>query len=575
MTTEKMRINHYFSLLIWGCGILGLAAVSYANSFYGVFHFDDIPGILQFEQVHDLKEAWQYLIQTAWNLNRSFVQLTFAINYVLHGEDLPGWHFVNITLHGINGILLFTVIRQLIIQFPQSYPISSMQRNLVAFAVVGLFIVHPFLTACVNYIVQRYTIMATLGYLLGFYGYLRFCHMIAPQKWFWLGVGLCGFAIGFHSKEIIMTLPLTCWGYELVLIWHNPVNRRKFVQISAGVLLCFAIIACSIMYMRGYFTPSDAGHGFRSSKLWSPWQQFQVQSLVLVHYQQMLILPLSQRMSVDHDFPAPTGSLLDPVAGASIAWHVFLLCCAWKLSRRGRILSAMGIVWFYMTHLLYLIVPTQEIMVDYKAYLLSMGFFFVVVDVVLWLDKKLRQRYWVAGMAVLIILGIAGTWQRNQIFRSELTIWQDALEKYPDSKRALNNVGLAYLHQKQYGQAIDYVEKALSIDLEFIPARDNFHIIMMRLGDDDAAIRRLRSFLLTDEENWLYHYKLGALLTVRHRFEEAEFHYQRVHGLKKESSFIRRQIVVFYMTWAKYLLERGQQEEALQVLQIVKQIEKT
>ncbi len=60
--------------------------------------------------------------------------------------------------------------------------------------------------------------------------------------------------------------------------------------------------------------------------------------------------------------------------------------------------------------------------------------------------------YGIFGCWLLLITLI--TWQRQSVFQNPITIWSDVLQKYPTSRRALNNRAVAHLKNKAPARAL-------------------------------------------------------------------------------------------------------------------------
>ena len=128
-------------------GIVLLGSILYSNTLHVPWYMDDINNILDNQAVHSLGEAWQALFTSA----RGFVNLTFAVNYALGGDNVVGFHVVNIAIHLLTSCLVFLLLKRVF------------RRNGL-FAVGGalIFLAHPLQTQAVTYIVQRATGLAAL-----------------------------------------------------------------------------------------------------------------------------------------------------------------------------------------------------------------------------------------------------------------------------------------------------------------------------------------------------------------------------------------------------------------------------
>lgn len=90
--------------------ILVVGIVLYANTLHVPFTLDDFDNIVNNRAIQLKKidlQAIQSVANESFLSKRSFANLSFAVNYYIHGFDLPGYHMVNIFIHIICGILFF------------------------------------------------------------------------------------------------------------------------------------------------------------------------------------------------------------------------------------------------------------------------------------------------------------------------------------------------------------------------------------------------------------------------------------------------------------------------------------
>src|SRR3954470_3407896 len=114
--------------------LIAAAVLAYHNSFTGGFIFDDVVNVRNNFQLRHLWPIWQ----TMWGplgtgvAGRPVVQLSFAINYALHGLDVTGYHVTNLTLHIVTGLVFYGVLRRTLIS-PKLQPRFGRDANLLAF----------------------------------------------------------------------------------------------------------------------------------------------------------------------------------------------------------------------------------------------------------------------------------------------------------------------------------------------------------------------------------------------------------------------------------------------------------
>ena len=93
---------------------------------------------------------------------RSLLYVTFAINYALHEQDVWGYHFVNLLLHLLNGILVLFAAEHVM----RRVGVDPSRVRAYAVLAATFFEVHPVQTQAVTYISSRSEVLSTFFYLL-------------------------------------------------------------------------------------------------------------------------------------------------------------------------------------------------------------------------------------------------------------------------------------------------------------------------------------------------------------------------------------------------------------------------
>ena len=200
-----------------------LAILIYSNTFSVPFLFDDTPNIVENPQIKDLSNFSDF------SGSRYVGFLSFSLNYRFGGLHVFGYHLVNLLIHIINGFLVYTLV---LLLFRASSRLSPTTHDLspfnsahwIAFATALLFVSHPIQTQAVTYIVQRFSSLATLFYLLTVVAYLRW-RLASPEgrrRYLWYGAALVSTVLAMKTKENSITLPLMLLLVEGVLERSGP-----------------------------------------------------------------------------------------------------------------------------------------------------------------------------------------------------------------------------------------------------------------------------------------------------------------------------------------------------------------
>ena len=138
--------------------IVTAGLLAYANTFTVPFVLDDVTSVL----TNPLVKSFSLRLKP-----RILGDLSFALNYRLHGFELAGYHAINLGLHLMNACLVYLLV-VLMFRTPvlSGYESSSPQAGpstcrVIAFAAALIFVSHPIQTQAVTYIAQRVAVMAT------------------------------------------------------------------------------------------------------------------------------------------------------------------------------------------------------------------------------------------------------------------------------------------------------------------------------------------------------------------------------------------------------------------------------
>ncbi len=147
------RILHILLIVI-------ISLIAYSNTFDSSFHFDDEPFIVENPIIKDLRN---FIQPSSGDLNFPYMNtiksryigfLTFALNYKLHGLNVAGYHFVNLSVHICTALLLYYFI-MLTFKTPSlgNSAIKDYAGHIALFTAL-LFACHPLQTQAVTYIWQ-------------------------------------------------------------------------------------------------------------------------------------------------------------------------------------------------------------------------------------------------------------------------------------------------------------------------------------------------------------------------------------------------------------------------------------
>jgi hypothetical protein len=107
-----------------------------------------------------------------------------------------------------------------------------------------------------------------------------------------------------------------------------------------------------------------------------------------------------------------------------------------------------------------------------------------------WVFRQRRSPALIAGTAALLLLGTL-TFMRNEVWRTHVSLWSDALAKSPHKPRVYVNLGQALFLAGRVDEAISRYCQALALDPGYVQARVNL----------DAAVDKQVDAALDSEDD--------------------------------------------------------------------------
>jgi hypothetical protein len=449
--------------------ILVLAGVllAFGTSLGASFHLDDYT--LFSDPAVTSPSGWLYVwhpLQT-----RPLTYFTFWLNYQLSGQDAIGYHAVNIALHLLAVWLLYGTLARFV----------GGRAALIAAAV---FAFHPIQTEPIEYVFARAIVLATI-----------FC-LLSMRSWrdgrYWAAAGW--FTLALLSKEECVAFPLFLLLIRPALL---PAVGMLCLSVSAGGRVLLALKALHI---------SGAGAAVGIS----PLTYLAAQGTVVARYFQLFLVP--HGFTFDPDIPVAR----DWRAGLAWAVIVGVAALLWKCHPHGRWFTA-GLILLAPSSTIF---PAQDLAADRRVYLPMVAF--ATLAGLLLVDVPRR-------ILIPLAVGlIAVSFGRTQVWRSEQTLWAEAVERAPKKLRprillarasdmetameVLNAAqsiapedpnpplekGLRLIAANLPDLALSEFERALALAPNDPKIINNYGVALAKLGQEDAAIEEFRYALRID-----------------------------------------------------------------------------
>jgi tetratricopeptide (TPR) repeat protein len=478
LMADPQAPGHESPLAAPGCLLLIILAAfaAYHNSFAGPFVFDDIPAIVENPSIRHLWPITRVMLpplSTAGAVGRPIVNLSLAINYALGGTSVVGYHVANLLLHVTVALVLFSLLLRTL-RLPSLQGRFERKARPVALAITLLWTVHPLLTESVTSVIQRNELIVGLFYLLTLYSVLRACD--SANKVFWYGSAVAACLLGMASKEVMATAPV------MVLLYDRAFLSGSFKKsLSQRWPLYLGLAATWILLGLLIFVASDrnATVGFGHGVAWWAYALTQCQAIVrylgLSVWPQNLVFDYGKAVVSKLTAVWPQALLLLLLLGAT----AYATVCQPKLGFAG--------CWFFgiLAPSSTVIPLTTQTMAEHRMYL---PLIVVVAVAGVGLFAKANKN---VGLALAVCVAALLAWctaRRNEVYRSELSLWADTVSRRPGNARAHNHLGNALDNAGRRSEALASYDKALQLKPDYAMAYYNKAESLLWMGQDSAAL---------------------------------------------------------------------------------------
>ena len=424
----------------------------YSGHFHNQFHFDDIPTVVSNPYIRDIHNIARFFTDartfSVLPRNRTYrpvVSTSLAIDYWLGGGLQPLWfHVSTFCWFLIQLTLMYALFRKIC-----DLALPDRRNGIVALAATALYALHPAMAETVNYVIQRGDLYSTLGVIAGIVVYA-----CAP-RWRRFGLYLAPVAGALLSKPPALIFPALLFLY--IWLFEEDARNDRLLWTLSRCAPALAVVAC-FGYLTVFMTPKEFHVGVPSAYAYRI-----TQPLVALRYFQTFFMPGGLTADTDH---VPIASVWKDWAWVGFVFVGVLLATAVIFSKnRAWRPVAFGIWWFLLAMVPTSIYPLSEVENDHRMFFPFVGLVIAVVwPVALWIYRQAPRRIFIRGLAAvfcieLMVLSL-GTMQRNQVWRTEESLWRDVTIKSPRNARGLVGYGGTFLQRGDPAEALVYFKKA-------------------------------------------------------------------------------------------------------------------
>lgn len=424
--------------------------------------------------------------------------LSLSLDYHFFGLNPHAYHTTNLILHLLNTFLVFWLVFLL-------FEKKNRIKPLVTAFLFGICTLH---VESVAWASERKNVLFAAFFLLSLVAYLRYVN--TGRKWIYF-LALVLFICSLLSKVMAIPLVITLFLLDYFL------NRNLFSRKVLLEKLPFFVMAIIFGLVAVFAQKSTWGQGL-SQETYSFYERVLFSGYAFIVYILKIIIPYN--LSGFYPYPG-NGAGLFIIGNVVLVLMSFMLIAVAFYYRKKVKIVTFGLLFFSINIFLLLKtfdVPAGDyIMADRYAYISSIGIFVLIAAGYEYLISKsifLKK----IGITVLVVYGLflsLQTFNRNLVWKDDVSFYTDIISKYPFDELAYTNRGAIRKENHQYEKALADFNKAIQLGKNDFKAFANRGAVYSDLGRFDKAVTDYKkaSALNPDNPEILANYGFTQLQT--------------------------------------------------------------
>jgi len=444
--------------------------------------------------------------------------LTYIIDYQLWGWNPFGFHLTNLVLYILN---IWAVYRFTSLLGPMLLPPGNSKTAdgtvWIALLTAALFTVLPLHSEVVSFIHARNVLLSGLFFFSSCSYFLKFIES-GLRRYIVFSFILLTFAL--LSKATVIILPLIL----VTLLYFKPEQKPRdyavlvpFFLLSVVFFFIFKFHATESDFIQQDLELAFGDYGFFS--------KIAVALQIPFFYIAKLLVPTGLSTEYKIEFTRDIFSLIGVFTLLVLGSLVSITYYFRKTFPQG--LFALG--WFLIC-----LIPvlnfflTNPVVADRYVYLSSWAFAFILATALHQLGEKAGS-----NLVLILLVPILGiySWlalERNDVWRSELTVMEDMTRSSSNHLKAYNNLGQYHFKKKQFSKAFEYFQNAsdispVSSQLELHQAK--LAVMQNKPLEAIEILERIQSFNDNEAGIWNLHGQIqesqGQILSALQSYQKS------------------------------------------------------
>lgn len=511
--------------------------IIYANTFAVPIFWDDNDNITNNIYIKD----WSYfprffsenliagagLVSNYW---RPMLLIVFSAEWHIWDDWPAGYHFINISLHIANAVLLFLIL------------LALFKNRWLAFFTAAIFLAHPLQTEAIA------VVTGTADPLWVFFGFLCIFFYLKFHVINWLS--LMFFVLALMSKETAIIIPALIFivGWFLDISGDYALKERaakiwKSLWPFLVITIFYLFLRATVLNFKNSFNFYDGTTSIFASNFYIRILTF---FKILTTYFELIFWPHNLHMERTLDIAT---SFFSPSVIFGGIIFLGLLILAFTQYKRWPIMS-FGILWFFigLAPTSNILVPINNLLYEHWLYFPLIGVFLIIFWLIIIVSEKLNIPKIIFGILIfyLIFLGYL-TVKRNRDWQNPIVFYNQILQYTPDSYRVINNLGMEYAKIADYNNAEITYKRAIDLSPDIAVAYNNLANVYKDTDRENLAEQYFQKAVAVDPK-FIYSYnnlagiylKRKEHLKARQLFENYLAH----NGEKADILFFLAQIAI-------------------------------
>jgi tetratricopeptide (TPR) repeat protein len=513
----------------------------YAPSLKNDFVWDDVEVITKSNISFDASYITSVVVTDVYkNKNASYYRPAVYTSYVadkaVWGVSSFGFHLSNLLFNSLS-VVLFYFMALLVLG---GFGVSGKEACALLSSI--LFALHPMHVESASWIAGRSDVLCALFLFLA----LIF-HTLSSRNIWLLGIAALGFSLSLMSKEVAVVFPFLALVFDLLA--RRFLDRRNIIRYGVYLLI---LLVYFYLRSRAFVNIPQVTHeisGEGAARALSGGEHISTISRYLellkillgsyLFYLNKLVLPFDFNAFITK-VPREAAHLISaPMIIASLAVLVFIS------AKKKENVTAFGILWVLFTlgpsALIALFTIASTPLAERYLYIPSAGFCLVVGHFVIQTGKRARLRKVAWGFGIILVAIYAfATYQREAVWKDDLSLWRDASFKSPYHPLPHSNYGLALSNIGDQDEAIREFVIALSPEMNDSPrgkavTANNLALVYLDKEEYEKAEIWLRKALEYDPGYGKTYYHLGLIYYINGELTNSADSYAQAERYVKET----------------------------------------